>query len=148
MRSARKRSRSLATYFMRGPSLSPVRRGITSDATVANAATAENTITRPSMINTVTTNVQGPPQALYAVGRKLIEYLPFVPLSQGVRLGFAILSYNGNLAFGVTGDFDTVPEVEWFCRRIEAGIAELRDHARPAAKPEAANRARHPKVPA
>jgi len=97
-------------------------------------------------VNTVTTNVQGPPKALYAVGRKLLEYLPFVPLSQGVRLGIAILSYNGNLAFGVTGDFDTVPDVEWFCRRIEAGIAELLEQARPATKPDGAIRTRHPKV--
>ena len=55
----------------------------------------------------------------------MVEYLPFVPLSQGVRIGVAILSYNGLVRFGVTGDYDTVPEVDWFCRRIEAGIAEL-----------------------
>jgi WS/DGAT/MGAT family acyltransferase len=99
-------------------------------------------------INTVTTNVQGPPKALYAVGRKLLEYLPFVPLSQGVRLGIAILSYNGNLAFGVTGDFDTMPDVEWFCRRIEAGISELQERARPATKPQGVIRTSHPKIPA
>ena len=80
-------------------------------------------------MNTVTTNVPGPPYPLYAGGREMLEYLPFVPLSQGVRIGVAILSYNGRLAFGVTGDYDTVPEVEWFCRRIEAGIAELRSCA-------------------
>ncbi len=34
-------------------------------------------------VNTVTTNVQGPDHALYAIGRKMLEYLPFVPLSQG-----------------------------------------------------------------
>jgi hypothetical protein len=55
----------------------------------------------------------------------MVEYLPFVPLSQGLRIGVAILSYNGKVRFGVTGDYDTVPEVDWFCRRIEAGIAEL-----------------------
>jgi diacylglycerol O-acyltransferase len=76
-------------------------------------------------VNTVTTNVPGPPMPLYALGRELLEYLPFVPLSQGVRLGVAILSYNGGVSFGVTGDYDTVPEVEWFCQRIEAGVAEL-----------------------
>jgi diacylglycerol O-acyltransferase len=81
-------------------------------------------------VNTVTTNVPGPPSALYALGREMVEYLPFVPLSQGVRIGVAILSYNGQLAFGVTGDYDTVPEVGWFCRRIEAGIAELGERAR------------------
>jgi diacylglycerol O-acyltransferase len=76
-------------------------------------------------VNTVTTNVPGPPMPLYALGRELVEYLPFVPLSQGVRLGIAILSYNGGVRFGVTGDYDTVPEVEWFCQRIEAAVAEL-----------------------
>jgi hypothetical protein len=62
---------------------------------------------------------------LYALGRELLEYLPFVPLSQGVRVGVAILSYNGGVRFGVTGDYDTMPEVEWFCQRIEAAVAEL-----------------------
>jgi diacylglycerol O-acyltransferase / wax synthase len=73
----------------------------------------------------VTTNVPGPRNPLYALGREMLEYLPFVPLSQGVRIGVSILSYNGKVRFGVTGDYDTVPEVDWFCHRIEAGVAEL-----------------------
>ena len=81
-------------------------------------------------VHTVTTNVPGPPTALYALGRELLEYLPFVPLSQGVRLGVAILSYNGEVRFGVTADYDTVPEVEWFCQRIEAAVQELAELAR------------------
>ena len=80
-------------------------------------------------VHTVTTNVPGPQYPLYALGREMVEYLPFVPLSQGVRIGVAILSYNGQVRFGVTGDYDTVPEVDWFCRRIEAGIAELTERA-------------------
>jgi diacylglycerol O-acyltransferase len=80
-------------------------------------------------IHTVTTNVPGPRSPLYALGREMLEYLPFVPLSQGVRIGIAILSYNGNVCFGVTGDYDTVPEVSWFCGRIEASIAELVEQA-------------------
>jgi hypothetical protein len=42
-----------------------------------------------------------------------------------VRIGVSILSYNGKVRFGVTGDYDTMPEVDWFCHRIEAGVAEL-----------------------
>jgi WS/DGAT/MGAT family acyltransferase len=80
-------------------------------------------------VHTVTTNVPGPQYPLYALGREMVEYLPFVPLSQGVRVGVAVLSYNGQLRFGVTGDYDTVPEVDWFCQRIEAGIAELSERA-------------------
>ena len=90
--------------------------------------------TASSTVHTVTTNVPGPQYPLYALGREMVEYLPFVPLSQGVRIGVAILSYNGRMSFGVTGDYDTMPEVDWFCRRIEAGIAELAEHARHSAR--------------
>jgi diacylglycerol O-acyltransferase len=80
-------------------------------------------------VNTVTTNVPGPQFPLYALGREMVEYLPYVPLSQGVRIGVAILSYNGQVRFAVTGDYDTAPEVPWFCSRIEACISELSERA-------------------
>ena len=57
----------------------------------------------------------------------MTDYLPFVPLAQGVRIGVAIMSYNGKVSFGVTGDFDTVPDLREFCRSIETGIGDLRD---------------------
>jgi len=76
-------------------------------------------------VHTVTTNVPGPQHALYALGREMLEYLPFVPLSQGLRIGVAIFSYHDMVRFGVTGDFDTMPDIGWFCGRIETGVAEL-----------------------
>ena len=47
--------------------------------------------------------------------------------------------------FGVTGDFDTVADVEWFCRRIEAAIAELSDRARTLSEPVGKNATKHAK---
>ena len=76
-------------------------------------------------VNTVTTNVPGPQFPLYCLGREMVAYYPFVPLSVGVRVGTAILSYNGQLAFGVTGDFDTAPDVDVLARSIADGITEL-----------------------
>ena len=76
-------------------------------------------------MNTVTTNVPGPVEPLYAAGREMLEYLPFVPLGAGVRIGVAILSYNGRIAFGVTGDYDTAPDVDIVAMGIERGIAAL-----------------------
>lgn len=76
-------------------------------------------------VNTVTTNVPGPPQALYALGREMTDYLPYVPLSQGVRTGIAIVSYNGNMVFGITGDYDTMPDIDVMAERIDAGMNEL-----------------------
>jgi diacylglycerol O-acyltransferase len=81
-------------------------------------------------INTVTTNVPGPQFPLYAAGRQMLAYLPFVPLAQGVRIGVAIMSYNGGISFGVTGDYDTVVDLTPFCRRIESEIHDLRRAAR------------------
>jgi len=80
-------------------------------------------------LNTVTTNVPGPQFPLYCIGREMLEYYPYVPISHGVRVSTAILSYNGGLGFGVTGDFDTAPDVGVLAAAIAAGIHELRDLA-------------------
>ena len=48
-------------------------------------------------INTVTTNVPGPQQPLYAAGRRMLEAFPYVPLGGHVRVGVAIFSYDGAL---------------------------------------------------
>ncbi len=77
-------------------------------------------------VNTVTTNVPGPQFPLYCLGREMLEYYPYVPLSHGVRVGTAVLSYNGRLAFGITGDFDTASDVGVLARAIKAGIRELK----------------------
>jgi diacylglycerol O-acyltransferase / wax synthase len=82
-----------------------------------------------SAINTVTTNVPGPQQPLYISGRRLLEAFPFVPLGGQVRIGVAIFSYDGGINFGVTGDFDTAPDIGVLCEGIERGIAALLDTA-------------------
>jgi WS/DGAT/MGAT family acyltransferase len=80
-------------------------------------------------VNTVTTNVPGPQFPLYCVGREMLEYYPYVPLSHGVRVGTAVLSYNGHLTFGITGDFDTAPDVGVLARAIVSGVKELEELA-------------------
>ncbi|HZN14121.1 MAG TPA: wax ester/triacylglycerol synthase family O-acyltransferase [Acidimicrobiales bacterium] len=76
-------------------------------------------------VNTVTTNVPGPQFPLYAAGRKMLEAFPYVPLAGSVRVGVAIFSYNGMINFGVTGDYDTAPDIAVLCEGIEDGMAEL-----------------------
>ena len=41
----------------------------------------------------------------------------------------AILSYDGKVSFGVTGDDDTVSDVARLCRSIESGIDDLHEQA-------------------
>ncbi len=81
-------------------------------------------------VNTVTTNVPGPQFPLYCLGREMLEYRPFVPISHGVRVGTAILSYNGRLSFGITGDRATAPDVDVLASAIGRGVAELGERAR------------------
>jgi diacylglycerol O-acyltransferase len=93
-------------------------------------------------INTVTTNVPGPQYPLYAAGRRMLEAFPYVPLGGHVRIGVAIFSYNGALTFGVTGDYDTAPDIDVLCEGIERALAELVDITGPHAP--RTHRARRP----
>ncbi|MGD9997571.1 MAG: wax ester/triacylglycerol synthase family O-acyltransferase [Ilumatobacteraceae bacterium] len=77
------------------------------------------------IVGTVATNVPGPRAPLYALGREMREYIPFVPLGPGVRVGIAILSYDGHLAFGVSGDGGTGRQVDRIATSIEDGMARL-----------------------
>ncbi len=85
-------------------------------------------------INTVTTNVPGPQFPLYCLGREMVEYRPFVPIFHGVRVGTAILSYNGRVSFGVTGDYPTTPRVDMVADGAVQAVHELRDQV-PGAPP-------------
>jgi diacylglycerol O-acyltransferase len=76
-------------------------------------------------INTVTTNIAGPWHPFYLADRKMVEYLPFVPIVSGMRVGIAVLSYDGKLAFGVTGDYDNAADIDVLAHAIEDTIAEL-----------------------
>ncbi len=76
-------------------------------------------------VQTVTTNVPGPQQPMYAAGRRMLHAMPYVPLAGSVRIGIAIFSYAGELSFGVTGDYDTTPDIDVLCHGIEEGMEEL-----------------------
>jgi diacylglycerol O-acyltransferase len=76
-------------------------------------------------LNTVTTNVPGPQIPLYCLGHEMLEYRPFVPISHGLRVGVAILSYNGSLFFGATGDLETMPDIGVLARGASTEIDEL-----------------------
>jgi len=76
-------------------------------------------------IVTVTTNVPGPQQPLYGLGRRLVEIIPYVPIASTVRIGIAIFSYCGNVTFGITGDFTASPDLDVLSHGIDDGLSEL-----------------------
>ena len=76
-------------------------------------------------IVTVTTNVPGPQQPLYGMGRRIVEIIPYVPIATTLRTGVSIFSYCGKMTFGITGDFAASPDLDVLAQGIEDGIAEL-----------------------
>jgi WS/DGAT/MGAT family acyltransferase len=79
------------------------------------------------VVNTVTTNVPGPPHTLWLHGRPMLELFPWIPVAEGVRISIGILSYDGHVTFGVTGDRDAVPDLDVLCAAIEESLRELVD---------------------
>jgi WS/DGAT/MGAT family acyltransferase len=80
---------------------------------------------RQRFFNLVVTNVPGPQMPLYVLGRELDGLFPMVPLAKNQALGIAIMSYNGQLNFGLNADFDAVPDLETLADELRSSIEEL-----------------------
>ena len=53
------------------------------------------------LANLIVTNMPGPQVPLYCLGAQMHEVYPVVPLSRNLTLNVAVLSYCGQLHFGV-----------------------------------------------
>ncbi len=96
--------------------------GFASPTLVAQAARLQ---TRQRLFNLVVTNVPGPQQPLYLLGRQMLAIYPLVPLAANTALGIAVLSYNGRLDFGLNGDFDQLPDLEELADELSRSIREI-----------------------
>jgi WS/DGAT/MGAT family acyltransferase len=77
-------------------------------------------------VNTVCTNIPGPPVSLFVQGKRLEALVPIVPLAQGVGLAFAILSYADTITIGATVDPALIPDSDVLPELLQAGFEELR----------------------
>lgn len=59
---------------------------------------------------TVATNVPGPQQPMYLAGKRISRLIFWVPQSGGIGLGISILSYAGQVQFGLIADYKRVPD--------------------------------------
>lgn len=94
---------------------------------------------------TVTTNVPGPRERLYVLGRPIREILPYVPIAERMRIGVAVLTYAGEAAFGITADFASVPEVVSFAGAVVDEVAKLHKAAGRAAPADVVLPTRRPR---
>ncbi len=82
------------------------------------------------LFNLIVTNVPGPQFPLYVLGREMLRAIPVAFLPENHALAIAIMSYNGQLNFGLLGDFDALPDIDKISENLEAEIATLLSMAR------------------
>src|SRR6202166_1931226 len=76
------------------------------------------------------TNIPGLQFPLYSGGAQLLEVWPFAPLYPSMGLGIAIVSYNGEAYFRLTGDPGIVPDVEQLTAMLRQAADECADLAK------------------
>jgi diacylglycerol O-acyltransferase / wax synthase len=89
---------------------------------------------RQRFFNLVVTNIPGPQFPLYLMGSELEAIFPMVPLAQRQAVCFGIMSYNGQVNFGLIGDFDAITDLDALAADLEASLAELTAIAPPEPK--------------
>jgi diacylglycerol O-acyltransferase / wax synthase len=83
-------------------------------------------IARPLNWNLVVSNVPGPQLPFYLLGRQIEAIYPFVPLSpQGHALAIGIVSYNGGVFFGISGDRDVMADIDSLALDVSLAVDEL-----------------------
>ena len=73
----------------------------------------------------VATNVPGPQQPLYLGGCTVREIMFWVPQTGSIGLGLSILSYHGQVHFGIISDARTIPDPDNVIRRFGSEFEKL-----------------------
>jgi hypothetical protein len=89
--------------------------------TVLAQASRLNFSTR--LFNLIVTNVPGPQFPLYVRGRRMVRAFPIAFLPKNHAL--AIMSYDGQVNFGLLADQDALPDVEVIAHGVRDEIAQL-----------------------
>lgn len=77
------------------------------------------------LFNLIVTNVPGPQFPLYVLGRKMLHAYPIAFLPENHALAVAIMSYNGEMNFGLLGDFDALPDIDSIGEHISLELSAL-----------------------
>src|SRR5262249_44048602 len=86
-------------------------------------------------VNMVVTNVPGPQVPFYTGGAQLLEVWPYVPVYHTLGLTVALVSYNGDVHFGLTADRDLVPDVDRLAKHMDRATSEFQAIARRLRRP-------------
>ncbi|MCE2944684.1 MAG: WSD1 family O-acyltransferase, partial [Xanthomonadaceae bacterium] len=73
----------------------------------------------------VATNVPGPQSPLYLAGARIRDMMFWVPQTGGIGIGVSILSYDGQVHFGLIADAKLMPDPDSVIRRFEPEFEKL-----------------------
>ncbi len=76
--------------------------------------------------NLVISNVPGPQFPLYCAGARLEAHYPFSVITDGMGLNITVMSYRGNLDFGLVADRDQMPDLWKVLGWLGESLEELR----------------------
>ena len=76
-------------------------------------------------VNLVVTNVPGTSFPLYAMGARMLDAIPIVPLGGNLSVSIGILSYDGHLDLGLFADPEACPDLDVLVDGIEVAFDEL-----------------------
>jgi diacylglycerol O-acyltransferase len=88
-------------------------------------AVAARGASRGPWFNLVVSNVPGPQQPMYLAGARLVASYPSMPLGENSALSIACTSLAGTMAFGLTGDWDGMRDIDALALAIDLSLAEL-----------------------
>jgi WS/DGAT/MGAT family acyltransferase len=93
---------------------------------VLHAALARLAFT-PRLFNVTITNVPGPQTTLYALGAPMRRVIPLVPIFANHAVGFAVVSYDGEVVFSLNGDHTAMADLDVLGKGLERSLDELRE---------------------
>ena len=88
-------------------------------------AAAARAASRGPWFNLVVSNIPGPQQPMYLAGARLVASYPSMPLGENSALSVACTSLAGTMAFGLTGDWDSMHDLDVLALALEESMAEL-----------------------
>lgn len=82
-------------------------------------------LNRLPVINTVVTNVPGPPIPIYSCGAKLVSMQGLLCLADGVALGHVVQSYVDEATICFTADRKVMKDPEFYAKCLQASFEDL-----------------------
>ena len=76
--------------------------------------------------NIICTQVPGPREPLYLMGRRMLNCYPYVPIGGEFGLNVAVLTYNDVAHFGFSADAQAVPDAALLPRLLLEAFEELK----------------------